>query len=195
MKAKDDIYDLSSKYYELIPESRYAQSIPPPINSLHMVKEKKNVLCQLDELRYTSKILLAAQLNKTEINPVDYVLKALNLKFESLSKNTIEYETLLNQIDSTREENNNNHYSTSWTVENIYSVEREGEEQRIQTTRHLGNNFLLFHGSQLQNYIGILSQGLRIAPPEAQHTGHMFGRGVYFADMFSKSMQYANRGG
>ena len=24
MKAKDDIYDLSSKYYELIPESRYA---------------------------------------------------------------------------------------------------------------------------------------------------------------------------
>jgi hypothetical protein len=70
-------------------------------------------------------------LNKTEINPVDYVFKALNLKFESLSKNTIEYETLLNQIDSTREENNNNHYSTSWTVENIYSVEREGEEQRI----------------------------------------------------------------
>ena len=44
MKVKDDIYDLSSKYYELIPESKYALTIPPPINSLHMLKEKKNVL-------------------------------------------------------------------------------------------------------------------------------------------------------
>ena len=30
---------------------------------------------------------------------------------------------------------------------------------------------------------GILSQGLRIAPPEAPVTGYMFGKGVYFADM------------
>jgi hypothetical protein len=44
MKTKDDIYDLSSKYYELIPESRYALTIPPPINSLHVLKEKRNVL-------------------------------------------------------------------------------------------------------------------------------------------------------
>ena len=30
---------------------------------------------------------------------------------------------------------------------------------------------------------GILSEGLRIAPPEAPTTGYMFGKGVYFADM------------
>ncbi|KAL0420046.1 UNVERIFIED_CONTAM: Poly [ADP-ribose] polymerase 2 [Sesamum radiatum] len=32
--------------------------------------------------------------------------------------------------------------------------------------------------------------GLRIAPPEAPATGYMFGKGVYFADMFSKSANY-----
>jgi hypothetical protein len=32
-------------------------------------------------------------------------------------------------------------------------------------------------------YTGILSQGLRIAPPEAPVTGYMFGKGVYFADV------------
>lgn len=32
--------------------------------------------------------------------------------------------------------------------------------------------------------------GLRIAPPEAPVTGYMFGKGVYFADMFSKSANY-----
>jgi hypothetical protein len=38
--------------------------------------------------------------------------------------------------------------------------------------------------------VGILSQGLRIAPPEAPKTGYMFGKGVYFADSVSKSAQY-----
>ena len=32
---------------------------------------------------------------------------------------------------------------------------------------------------------GILSQGLRIAPPEAPVTGYMFGKGVYFAGKIS----------
>lgn len=39
------------------------------------------------------------------------------------------------------------------------------------------------------NYSTVL-QGLRIAPPEAPVTGYMFGKGVYFADMASKSANY-----
>jgi len=38
--------------------------------------------------------------------------------------------------------------------------------------------------------IGILGQGLRIAPPEAPNTGYMFGKGIYFADTFQKSATY-----
>lgn len=49
---------------------------------------------------------------------------------------------------------------------------------------------LLWHGSRSTNYGGILSQGLRIAPPEAPVSGYMFGKGVYFADMSSKSANY-----
>jgi poly [ADP-ribose] polymerase len=49
---------------------------------------------------------------------------------------------------------------------------------------------LLWHGSRLTNFVGILSQGLRIAPPEAPVTGYMFGKGVYFADMVTKSANY-----
>jgi len=32
---------------------------------------------------------------------------------------------------------------------------------------------------------------LRIAPPEAPVTGYMFGKGLYFADMYGKSSQYS----
>jgi poly [ADP-ribose] polymerase len=43
---------------------------------------------------------------------------------------------------------------------------------------------LLWHGSKLTNFMGILAGGLKIAPPEAPTTGYMFGKGIYFADMF-----------
>ena len=56
--------------------------------------------------------------------------------------------------------------------------------------KDIGNKMLLWHGSRLTNFVGILSQGLRIAPPEAPVTGYMFGKGVYFADMSSKSANY-----
>ena len=42
------------------------------------------------------------------------------------------------------------------------------------------------------NFTIIPFQGLRIAPPEAPVTGYMFGKGIYFADMVSKSANYCN---
>ncbi|EGR33273.1 hypothetical protein IMG5_057380 [Ichthyophthirius multifiliis] len=71
---------------------------------------------------------------------------------------------------------------------NAFELQKEGEDERF--TKDLHNRMLLWHGSRLTNYVGIISQGLRIAPPEAPVTGYMFGKGVYFADMVSKSANY-----
>jgi len=51
---------------------------------------------------------------------------------------------------------------------------------------------LLWHGSRLTNYVGILSEGLKIAPYEAPATGYMFGKGIYFTDIVSKSANYCH---
>jgi poly [ADP-ribose] polymerase len=61
--------------------------------------------------------------------------------------------------------------------------------------KEVPNHLLLYHGSSITNFIGILSEGLRIAPKEAPTTGYAFGKGVYFADMFDKSFAYCQRGG
>jgi poly [ADP-ribose] polymerase len=58
---------------------------------------------------------------------------------------------------------------------------------QISQFKDVRNKMLLWHGSRLSNFVGILSQGLRIAPPEAPVTGYMFGKGIYFADISSKS--------
>ena len=55
---------------------------------------------------------------------------------------------------------------------------REGEEERFEPFAHDPNRQLLWHGSLLSNFVGILSQGLRIAPPEAPVTGYMFDKGA-----------------
>uniref|UniRef100_A0A1X7UIV1 Poly [ADP-ribose] polymerase n=1 Tax=Amphimedon queenslandica TaxID=400682 RepID=A0A1X7UIV1_AMPQE len=79
------------------------------------------------------------------------------------------------------------HNTFKLEVEQIFEVKRDKEEENF---KDVGNRQLLWHGSRLTNWVGILSQGLRIAPPEAPVTGYMFGKGVYFADMCSKSANY-----
>ena len=66
------------------------------------------------------------------------------------------------------------------------------ETKKYRPLSNFENRQLLWHGSRVTNYGGILSQGLRIAPPEAPVTGYMFGKGIYFADMVSKSANYCD---
>jgi poly [ADP-ribose] polymerase len=83
-------------------------------------------------------------------------------------------------------------------VLDIFELTKDVDDKRFK--KDLGNRMLLWHGSRLTNFVGIISQGLRIAPPEAPVTGYMFGKvinfliiynkGVYFADMVSKSANY-----
>ena len=77
-------------------------------------------------------------------------------------------------------------------INNVYVVDRKKETKKYRPFSNFENRQLLWHGSRVTNYGGILSQGLRIAPPEAPVTGYMFGKGIYFADMVSKSANYCD---
>jgi hypothetical protein len=75
-------------------------------------------------------------------------------------------------------------------IESIFEIARFGENMRYLPFEKLPNKKLLWHGSRTTNFIGILSEGLRIAPPDAPVTGYMFGKGIYFADVPSKAANY-----
>ncbi|XP_065421554.1 poly [ADP-ribose] polymerase 2 isoform X14 [Chrysemys picta bellii] len=79
------------------------------------------------------------------------------------------------------------HRDYSMELLEAFTLRRAGEPPFRAS---LSNRTLLWHGSRLGNWVGILSQGLRVAPPEAPVTGYMFGKGIYFADMSSKSANY-----
>ncbi|KAG3068533.1 hypothetical protein PI125_g23394 [Phytophthora idaei] len=62
------------------------------------------------------------------------------------------------------------------------------ERQDLKTMQ----THLLWHGTKRTNLMGILSQGLRVAPPEAPHHGYAYGKGLYFADIAEKSLNYCD---
>ncbi|XP_065898100.1 poly [ADP-ribose] polymerase 1-like isoform X2 [Dysidea avara] len=104
-----------------------------------------------------------------------------------LSKDCDEFEMIKEYVTNTHAPT---HSSYALELLEVFNIERHGESKRYKPFRKLPNRKLLWHGSRTTNFAGILSQGLRIAPPEAPVTGYMFGKGVYFADMASKSANY-----
>jgi hypothetical protein len=74
---------------------------------------------------------------------------------EALNKNSDEYKTLLNYAMKSQTK-------THVKIEKIYKVQRKGEPERIAKWKHLDNHYLLWHGSDISNFMGILATGLYI---------------------------------
>ncbi len=106
-------------------------------------------------------------------SPIDLHYKKLNCQMEVLDKKSDEYKDILAYVSNTHAATHNNY---SLEVEDVFKISRNGESEKFKS---LHNRQLLWHGSRLTNYAGILSQGLRIAPPEAPSTGYMFGKVSY----------------
>lgn len=106
---------------------------------------------------------------------------------QPLDKESEEYKRLVTYVNNTHAPT---HTQYKVEVEDIFEIKRAGEAARYKPFKKLPNRRLLWHGSRRTNWAGIISQGLRIAPPEAPVTGYMFGKGVYFADMVTKSANY-----
>ncbi|KAJ3292161.1 Poly [ADP-ribose] polymerase 2 [Borealophlyctis nickersoniae] len=178
--------DLSSKFYTYIPHE-FGMRRPPTINTKQMVKEKLEMLESLADIQIATTLLKVAKEHADE-NPIDVEYRSLKCALKPVEKGSDKWNLVEKYTKNTHAKT---HSGYELDVEEIFEVDREGEDDRFSKGgAKLHNRKLLWHGSRLTNYAGILSQGLRIAPPEAPVTGYMFGKGVYFADMVSKSANY-----
>lgn len=146
------------------------------------VKQKIMMLQSLADIQFAQKILQEASVEK---NQLDSSYKKLKCDITPLDPNSKEFKLITEYVNNTHA---NTHSWYTLEIQDIFKLDRNGESRKFK--RELGNRMLLWHGSRLTNWVGILSRGMRIAPPEAPSTGYMFGKGVYFADMVSKSANY-----
>lgn len=179
------ILDASNRFYTLIPHD-FGMKKPTILNSSELIKEKTDMLNNLLEIEIAYSILKTGK-EGAEEDPIDAHFKKLNCSMAVLDRHCEEFNRLVNYVSKTHAAT---HSSYKLVVHDIIKINRTSEEENFKKFSSLHNRKLLWHGSRVTNFAGILSQGLRIAPPEAPVTGYMFGKGVYFADMVSKSANY-----
>ncbi|UDD55742.1 hypothetical protein AFCA_003335 [Aspergillus flavus] len=189
--------DLSNQYFTTIPHV-FGRNRPPVLNSDQHIKKEIELLEALTDMEVANGIMKESK-DADTIHQLDRQFQSLKMQeMTPLDHSSTEFIELENYLNQSRASTHHFRYN----VVNIFRIERDGENDRFNSSKYgkikNSDRRLLWHGSRSTNFGGILSQGLRIAPPEAPVSGYMFGKGVYFADMSSKSANYCcsyNSGG
>ncbi|MBW03405.1 Poly [ADP-ribose] polymerase 2, partial [Eschrichtius robustus] len=176
------LVEACNEFYTRIPHD-FGLRTPPLIRTEKELSDKVQLLEALGDIE------IAIKLVKTELqspeHPLDQHYRKLHCALHPLDHESYEFKVISQYLQSTHA---STHSDYTMTLLDVFEVEKEGEKEAFREDLH--NRMLLWHGSRLSNWVGILSHGLRIAPPEAPITGYMFGKGIYFADMSSKSANY-----
>ncbi|TYZ66323.1 hypothetical protein PybrP1_002804, partial [[Pythium] brassicae (nom. inval.)] len=192
---KAELKTLTSEFYSLIPHD-FGRALPPVLDSLEVVKTK------IDLLQVLADIELSQQLQQEEkkraaatgsggaaepTHPLDAQYAMLKTEMEALDPASDEFQVIERFVARTQAPSQT---AYRLKIKSVLKITRPAEQEPRAAFAHVDNHRLLWHGSRLSNVVGILSQGLRVAPPEAPKNGYMFGKGIYFADSVSKSAHY-----
>ncbi|KAJ3332829.1 Poly [ADP-ribose] polymerase 2 [Blyttiomyces sp. JEL0837] len=177
--SKANLTQLSSDFYSVIPHT-FGMRRPTVIDTTDLLKVKIQMLEALADIEITTTLLK------------DIKKPTIDSKYEHLQCGMRVVDKTSDVFALVEKYTKNTHGSThsyyTLDVEEVFELAKDDKFDDLGAKLH--NRKLLWHGSRISNFVGILSQGLRIAPPEAPVTGYMFGKGVYFADMVSKSANY-----
>lgn len=180
----DEIASLSNQFFTLVPQPSHRSSAIHAIADENSAKKYLAQILQFLDLHVTKKLLLGCQLDPSRIHPIDYVYRGLGARLQRLERTSREMKWIEDYVYAS------GHSRLELEIYNVFAVNRRGEDERFRPFLQLENRTLLWHGSGLVNFNGILSSGLRIAPPGADVSGYALGKGIYFADSFAKSYGY-----
>lgn len=162
---------LSNRFYSYIPHD-FGRNRPPVIDNELTLKREIELLESLGDMKEAAAIMKAER-PKDTIHVYDRQFSSLGMEeMTVLDRQSTEFKELAAYLVSSKGATHNVNYE----VEDIFRIERAGETKRFDESVYPtipSDRRLLWHGSRATNFGGILSQGLRIAPPEAPVSGYM----------------------
>lgn len=87
---------------------------------------------------------------------VDSYYRQLNTEIDVVDRNSEEFAIIEQYVKNTHAETHRNY---TLVIEEVFTIKRQGEHKRFKPFKKLHNHKLLWHGSRVTNYAGILSQG------------------------------------
>lgn len=195
--------ELTSKYYTVIPHD-FGRSRPKPISDETALQAEMDLIETLGNMQIANKVLEETETptdrQGNAIHPYDARMNSLGLdEAIALDRTSGEFQYLEGYL---RHSDDGHDVQSDAEIQHIYRISRSEETSRfvaggfhaeaMKTKEVRDGRRLLWHGSRSCNFGGILSQGLRIAPPEAPPNCKAFGNGLYLADRASKSAAYCD---
>ncbi|XP_045486394.1 poly [ADP-ribose] polymerase [Pieris rapae] len=178
------IEELSTRFYTKIPHKGNFKELIM-LDKVDLIRSKMYMLDDLSKTHVSYKILHEEM--DVKIGLMEQYYLKLKTEIVPLDTDSPEYGTILQYLTNSQ----SSAHFFKLKVDQILKVERTGEAERFEPYAAFSNRKLLWHGSRLSNIAAILLQGLLIAPEGVERTGDMFGKGIYFADVVTKSAQYA----
>lgn len=177
---------LSNLYYSTIPHS-FGRNRPPIISNNQQLKKEIELMESLTDLK-DADLIMKKENQTDDVHQLDSRFQGLGMEeMTPLDPKGDEFAGVSDYLLKTTGQT----HSVKYSVLDVFRIKRQGEDDRfIKHENDKSDRRLLWHGSRATNYGGILGQGLRIAPPEAPVNGYMFDKGIYLADMSSKSANY-----
>lgn len=143
------IRDASNRFYTVIPHG-FSVKRPTIIDSLQVVNAKNEMLESMLNMDLIYEFL---DDGNNCGNPLDGCYHRLKNEIHDLDKNSPEYSQIVNIVHNTHGATHNQY---TLEVLDVFSVNREGEDNRFGAYANLNNHQLLWHGSRLMNYVSIL---------------------------------------
>jgi poly [ADP-ribose] polymerase len=189
-KRDSQLEDLSSEFYTVIPHrigrtrAAVAEAV---INSLEAFQQKQDTLQLMKDMLQvngeTGSVLFDAK--------VDDEYKALGCTIEPVEAATGIFQEIKEYVEGSQIK------MKSIRVQNVFKLRRGKEAETFNGK--VGNERLLFHGSRIQNWVGILTRGI-LMPKIVTAMGvnrtdaGWLGNGIYFGDAACTSSFYTSAG-
>lgn len=168
-KSNDDkINTLSSEFYTTIPSVGKIK----PLYTEDIIKDKYQLLELLENICYISKNIDGGIMTK---------YSELNAKITPVTDSSV-----INMINKYFYTNMGHTHVNNLEIVGMYEIDKPSERQKYRKWESLHNKQLLWHGTPLANAVGILTKSLCIGNAR----GGMFGSGLYFANVSTKSAGY-----
>lgn len=126
---------------------------PTIIDTEELIELKNQMLEALMEMEIAYN-LLHSKVDSTK-NPLDAHYDLLNCEIDVMDPKCEEFQHIRQYVKNTHAAT---HSTYELDIEDVFIINRQGEDKRYKPFKKLPNKKLLWHGSRVTNYVGILSQ-------------------------------------
>ena len=182
-----EIYDLSSKYFSIIPHNFGMNHMHKfVINSQERIKEENELLDSIKNIKIVSGILQQDKKENLNEGKDEISLKEKLDEFIYNIKFLPKDDNVYSIIDKYLSKSNQIKNSPKIKLNDLFIVE-EKNISNIKYKENYKNRKLLWLGVAIPNFVNIFKNGISLPPEEAPIFSYMFGKGIYFSDIAIKS--------